>query len=338
MSDLPIEGSLAHPVRLDPFQRIVGVQWASGGWIEITYPDDFQFHFSPSETVTTAEYNIGDVIDKQGADPELPIIRVRFRADNNNPVSDQVEFVKFVFQELFGERALIVQPHITVPFDFQFTQEDQARMDALVADFNNQRQLEFTGDPGAEQRAIDAFAAVHPEATIFRHIVDLRGFVAEPQGGWRTLTYQYLPDSEWANYPHMTRQTITFPEYILIGAKQVFTGNLLNVPRLLPAPPGVAFGKYASYAHEHRDRDSYILNTAKLPAGGKLDIVIDTPTRQTNAEVQIDLFKGGGTFTAGDKRTILSDSPNVTSTTRRVSGAGASGSIIASIDRGGFVA
>lgn len=64
MSDIPVEGTLARPLRLDPFQRVIAVQFGRGiGVLTVDLPEGITLHFDPTSSMMP-HHSAGDVIGR----------------------------------------------------------------------------------------------------------------------------------------------------------------------------------------------------------------------------------------------------------------------------------
>jgi hypothetical protein len=324
VSELPVEGTLARPVRLDPFQRIIAVHWGGFALLDITYTGGFPFGFSAETTQTVKSYSVGEIIAKTGVDAEAPLILVRL--NEPNPIG--MEPSGYAIKNLFGEAVLPVHPPITVegpdPFDAQ------ASYDAAIANFNAAMLAEYNRVLPLQAAALSAFLGLHPDAAVFRNVTDLREFLPEPAMGWGERSIVFLP-IPWISIegaaPQGKTETFTFPGYNTFGTRQGVV-----VQNLPPFSTAQVFGRYPTYAD--RNRDTYIIDTGKLGAA-TVDITLVAPNDQP---VELVFLSGGGVYSAAAKRQVLHTVETATRTVRFVSGAGkAPGAVIARFDRAGFV-
>lgn len=66
MSDIPVEGTLARPLRLDPFQRIIEVHFGGGiGVLTFDAPEGVQITFEPVGSSSMVAKHLGDVIERK---------------------------------------------------------------------------------------------------------------------------------------------------------------------------------------------------------------------------------------------------------------------------------
>ena len=332
MSDgLPVEGTLARPLRMGFGERIVEVHFGSFAILEIDYPSDFDYGFSIDPTVTEKHYNVGEVITKKGVDPGPPIIAIRF--NEPNPVLTGSALSGFTFKGIFAESHLLVHPAVTVVEAVErWRSEDQARIDANIAAFNAIQLAGYNLSLAAQPAAIEAFLTLHPEAEIFRNVTDLRGFVDPAPTG--TVSFEYTPEpwfSAGGNsfYNPDGNRIFTFPAYETWH-------NVLGA-FFPPWLSGIAWGKYPNYANQDRSRDSYVIDVSKL-AGRTIGVQLFAQTSHINSNVDFTFITQTGELTAAAKRVVTPGNPSAVTTAKTASARSPVGTVIASFDRSGFIA
>jgi hypothetical protein len=319
---------------LDPFQNIVEVHWGKAfARLEVDYPADIQFDFSVTTTVTERHYDPGQVIDpRQGVDDTAPLIEVQF--NQPNPVDQHTVQGPYIYDGLFADPVAFVNPAIVVvdPIE-RFRKQDQDRWDAAVALFNSQQVEAFNAAVALQPGIVDAAKRRHPDGVIV-YTRDLRLVLPEPHGGWGTTSVTYLPAGQWITGGGIgggTFETFTHPDYELWVTQEGVWPYFLQ-----PIQVGITYIKYSSQTLEGRNRDTYMVSLNNLKEQVVI-VTLDKSTRETNSEVELDYFSGGGVYTAGALRVLTSDDPNEIKTTRKMDGRAPVGTVLARFDRSGFV-
>lgn len=330
MSELPIVvGTVAHPLREGPFQRIIGVHWGGFALLQITYTGTFPFGFSADTTQTDKSYSADEVINKVGVDADAPLIKVSF--NEPNPIGTEPSGQAIA--NLFGEAVLVVHPPITV--QRVVLPEDQmaiaqANYDNAIAGFNAAQLTEYNRVLPLQAAALSDFLALHSDAAVFRGVTDLREFLSEPPGGWGERSITFFPPpyiSRDGAKPVGPHDTFTHPGYATFATIQgVMLGE--NLP---PFSAAQVFGRYPTYAD--RCRDTYIIDTGKLGTE-TVDITIVQPNDQP---VELVFVRGGGIYTAAAKRQVTTNAEEPVRTVKLVSAVGAPGAVIARLNGMGFV-
>jgi hypothetical protein len=353
--------------------KLKEVHWGGFAVLELTYPQNFDWDFlietkddptaTPpvvaippafiAETETADTFKVNDVINRAGVDPDVPIIRIKF--DENNPISEESAPSGFTYQNLFAEWApLQLFPPVEVidPIE-RFRIEDQATVDAFIEAYNATETARADDSTHVSLQAdiISNFLSVHPDGTILRNVTDFRDVeVPEPDGGWGTISISYLPlpwqttGSVFALFSPDGYQTFSYP-----GWQFNYPHSITGFPPFLPVLVGSAYGKYPNIRTEERFRDCYAVNLSKL--GNRIvSIRLFQQTANTNSAVQINFFTGGGTWSAAEKRTVISSSPlsppstppldpvsHMVKTSQTANGRDTINKVIAKFDRHGFV-
>lgn len=351
------------------------VHWGGFALVELTYGQNFDWDFlietkadptaTPpvlaippveiNQTHTVKSFKVGDVIDRspENTTDDRPIILIRF--DDTNSIEEDSSITGFTYQPLFGERVplqLLPPVEVVDPVE-RWRIEDQANIDRAIASYN----AAITAADAAidyasiQADAIAAFMAAHPNGEVLRNQTDLReiGF-SEPPGGWGIISFNWLP-LPWFTaatlgglYNPGGYQTFSYP-----GWQFNYPRSITGFPPLLPPLVGGAYGKYPNIGTERRFRDCYAINLSKL--GNRIvSIRLIQKTDNTNASVEIDFFSGGGTWSAADKRTVVSSNPltppsvppldpvsHLTKTTQFVNGKDELNKVLIKFDRHGFV-